>query len=131
MSSGEKRDAVTPGGSDSPADLLAFRLRGSPDVIEALREALSGAGVAAQPLARMRTLGGFAEFLTFLGSAGAFTALYQIIGRVLTRYKDRELTIARDGLSVSLKGHGLAEEKDLLRQLAPELLRDEPPSQRR
>jgi hypothetical protein len=62
------------------------------------------------------------EIIIALGSAGAFTALYQVISQFLLKNKDREITIERKGLKLTLKGHNLLEEKALLEQLAPELI---------
>lgn len=71
----------------------------------------------------LRTRGGFpTEIVVALGSAGAFTALYQIISNILEKDKNRELTIERDGNKITLKGHTLPEEKQLLRELAPDLI---------
>jgi len=61
------------------------------------------------------------QILVSLGSAGAFTALYQVISKFLEKNKDRELTIERKGIKVVIKGHGLPEEYILLEMLAPEL----------
>jgi len=70
----------------------------------------------------MRSLPQGLEFLVAIGSAGAFSAFYQITTKVLERHKDREIRIETSGNSVSLKGHSLAEEQMLLRELAPELV---------
>jgi len=61
------------------------------------------------------------EIVVALGSAGAFTALYKIICKVLEKDKDREIRIEREGVSIQIRGHSIPNEKELLKQLAPEL----------
>ena len=101
---------------------LTLSVTGDHQLISELDEALTTAGLAPRSPARMRTLPGAAEIIVALGSAGAFTALYQIISKLLERHKDREIKIERAGCSISLKAHGFTEEKELLKLLAPELL---------
>lgn len=64
------------------------------------------------------------DLLVTLGSAGAFTALYQIISMILQRHKERELTFERGETKITIKGHNLPEERELLKQLFPENLGD-------
>jgi len=64
----------------------------------------------------------FVDIVVALGSAGAFTALYQIICKLMEKDKDRELTIESDKKKVTLKGFKLPEAKELLKMLAPEVL---------
>jgi hypothetical protein len=63
-----------------------------------------------------RTRGGLpiTEVVIALSSAGAFTAIYQIICKFLERHKDREITLERGKVKVTVKGHSLPEEKELL-----------------
>ncbi len=109
-----------------------FRLRGHPELIDELQRGSQELNIPVHLAARLRDGGGFAELIVALGSAGVFTALYELISRTLARSKDRELTVERDGkggVSITLKGHAVAEERELVRQLAPELLpKDHPPA---
>lgn len=63
-----------------------------------------------------RTRGGLpiTEVVIALSSAGAFTAIYQVICKFLERNKDREITLERGKVKVTVKGHSLPEEKELL-----------------
>jgi|GEM_PF-3491669 len=100
----------------------SLKISGDKDLINDLRKALILSGLDALPLARMRTLPGVVEIAVALGSAGAFTAFYKLVANFLARHKDRVIKIERNGYSVSLKGHCLAEEKELLHLLMPDLL---------
>ena len=59
-------------------------------------------------------------FLAF-GSAGAFTALYQVISKYLERHKEREISLERGGVKITIRAHSLPEERELLGKLFPEL----------
>jgi hypothetical protein len=89
-------------------------------------QALKAAGVEIespeQPGGPLRTRGAVAasDLIVALGSGGAFTALYQVLSALIARHHEREIQIERGGVKVSLKGHSLAEEKDLLARLFPE-----------
>lgn len=61
------------------------------------------------------------EVIIALGSAGAFTALYQIICKVIGKNEAREVVIEKDGVKISIKGHSLPEQKELLDKLLPQL----------
>jgi hypothetical protein len=103
---------------------IQFRIS-SPDDPQLLVEAEAAAcsaGLEPKHPARFRDIPASLDILVALGSAGAFTALYQVIASLLAKNKDRELTIERKGLKLTLKGHSLPEEKALLLQLAPELV---------
>jgi len=63
------------------------------------------------------------EIIVAIGSAGAFQALYQVICKVLEKNKDREIIVVRKDKQITIKGHSLPEEKDIIRQIAPELIR--------
>lgn len=63
-----------------------------------------------------------AEIIVALGSAGIFTAVYQTIASYLTRNQSRELTLTKGKITLTIKGHSLPEETELLKKLAPELL---------
>ncbi len=55
-----------------------------------------------------------------LGSAGAFTAVYQVLVKFLERNKDREITLQRGDTKITIRGHSLHEERALIRELYPE-----------
>lgn len=57
------------------------------------------------------------EIIVALGSAGAFSVLYQIVNSYLRRSDDREVTFEKDDMKITIKGHSLPEEKVLFRQL--------------
>jgi hypothetical protein len=61
------------------------------------------------------------EIIVALGSAGAFSGLYQIIGKLLEKNKGWEVTIESERGKITIKGPTLPEVKELLEQLAPEL----------
>lgn len=63
-----------------------------------------------------------AEVIVALGSAGIFTAVYQTIASYLTRNQSRELTLTKGKVTITIKGHSLPEETELLKKLAPELI---------
>ena len=63
-----------------------------------------------------------AEVIIALGSAGIFTTIYQTIVSYLTRNQNRELTLTKGKVTITIKGHSLPEETVLLKKLAPELL---------
>jgi hypothetical protein len=83
--------------------------------------ALKEAGIAIRTVPRMRGAPSM-DVVVALSSAGVFTALYQVICKVLERNKDREVTIERKGVRVTLKGCSIPHVKELLAQVAPELL---------
>lgn len=62
------------------------------------------------------------EFIVTLGSAGVFTALFQVLSKFLEKHKDREITITREGREITIKGHSFQEERKLLHELIPELI---------
>jgi len=66
-----------------------------------------------------------AEIIVALSSAGIFTAVYQTISSYLIRNQARELTLTKGKVTITIKGHSLPEETELLKKLAPELLRKE------
>lgn len=61
------------------------------------------------------------DIILTLGSAGAFTALYQIICKLFEKNKDRKLVIKYKGGEIEITGHSLPEELSLLQKIAPEL----------
>jgi hypothetical protein len=78
--------------------------------------------------------GGAPEVPAFLvafayGALGQIAvAIVQYLTKYLNRNKDRELTIERGEIKLTLKGRSLPEEKELLRMLFPELYLEEPRS---
>ena len=76
-----------------------------------------------QPEYELRTGAGTPEELIIaLGSAGVFSAVYQAISSYLTRNQNREITLTKGKTTITIKGHSLPDEKELLKTLAPELL---------
>lgn len=57
-----------------------------------------------------------------LSSAGVFTAVYKAISIYLNRFNAKELTLTKNDITITIKGHSLPEEKELIQMLAPELL---------
>jgi hypothetical protein len=55
-------------------------------------------------------------------------AIIQCVTKYLSRNQNRELTIERGDIKLTLKGRSLPEEKELLRMLFPELYLEEPRS---
>ena len=111
------------GGTDPSGRLVGMGSAVVADVSQALRQ-LGGEVYAQMPESQPHTRGGLAsptEIVIALGSAGAFTALYQILCKFLERNKDRVLTLERNDVKLILKGHSMPEEKDPLDQLVPEL----------
>ena len=64
------------------------------------------------------------DIIVALGSAGAFTALYQVICKYLEKNKDREITIEREGTKICIKGHSVPEEKEFLKTFAIESMKE-------
>jgi hypothetical protein len=67
---------------------------------------------------------GVSEIIVTLGSAGIFTAFYKVLLKVLDKNKNRQITIQNKETSISITGHSLPEEKELLKMIAPHLLED-------
>ncbi len=67
------------------------------------------------------------DLVVTLGSAGVFTALYQIIFKLVEKNKDRSITIKFKKGEITINGHSLPEELDLLRIVAPELMDQKKP----
>jgi hypothetical protein len=84
-----------------------------------LREAAETAGLSPRSPPRVR---GVADILLAIGSAGAFTAVYQIIASVLKKDAERELTLKLGEVVLTVKGHNLPEEQKLLSLLMPKLV---------
>lgn len=99
-------------------------LQCEPDLVEEILDEFSLQDLTATPSAPVRSLPQSAEIAVALGSAGAFTALYQVLNKLLEKDKDREFRLERQGLSISIKAHSLPEEQALLAQLTPELLKE-------
>ncbi|MCD4811489.1 hypothetical protein K8R14_02685 [bacterium] len=76
------------------------------------------------PIIRKREVSLTPEIIIALGSAGAFTALYQIISKFFEKNKDREITIEHEGTKITIKGHSLPEEKELFKKLALDFMED-------
>lgn len=91
-------------------------------LFDELAQGIKDAGLDSTPRGvRLRMPLSTSEIIVTLSSAGAFTALYNLIVKLLEKNKERELKIEREGFTVHLKAHSLLEEKELLQQLAPEL----------
>ena len=89
-------------------------------------QALQNAGIDFRKTPRMRGVSPM-DIIIALGSAGAFTALYRVISKLLDKNKDREVTIKRGETEICLKGYSLPETNELLEQFAPELLKKNRP----
>lgn len=91
-----------------------------PGLIAELEETAGELGLNPTHPARLRAGPLPVEVIVALGSAGAFTALFQLVSSFLSKNKDRELTISipSEGKTLTMKGHSLSEEKDMLRLLA-------------
>jgi len=68
-----------------------------------------------------------ADIILTLSSAGAFTALYQVISKALEKNKDRKIVIKSKNKEIEITGHSLPEELMLLQKLAPELIKQKKP----
>jgi hypothetical protein len=66
------------------------------------------------------------EVIVALGSAGVFTALYQTITSYLARNKDREITLQKGKTKITIKGHSVPDEIELMQLMAPELVKPSP-----
>ncbi|SRR5258708_9078624 len=67
------------------------------------------------------------DIIIALGSAGAFSTVYQVVSMYLTRSKDRELTLERKDIKITIKGHRLPEERELAQLLLDEsVITDKP-----
>jgi hypothetical protein len=71
------------------------------------------------------------ELVLALSSAGTFTALYQVICKLIEKNKDREIMIRRGDTQVIIKGHKISEENQLLQELLPELAPQKTPKKRK
>jgi hypothetical protein len=70
------------------------------------------------------------EIVVGLGSAGVFTVLYKIIARYLDRNKAAEISFERSDIKITVKGHSLPAERELLAMLCPELSETNSPTSR-
>ena len=59
------------------------------------------------------------ELIVALGSAGAFTAAYNVIARYLERNKNSKVTVRKAGQEVTITGYSRSEASELLAQLYP------------
>jgi hypothetical protein len=100
---------------------------GDPDVMDELRAAVEHAGLSVASPARMRGAALPSEIIIALGSAGVFSAFFQVLSTVLTRNKTRLLKITRGTCSLTISGHTLPEELELLSQLVPEFRQEASP----
>lgn len=96
-----------------------MHLDGSKILTQDLMDRMKKAGLSASPVDRI--MPGVSEVVLALGSAGAFTAFYNIVSTLLSTNKNREITIKYNGSSISIKGHSVPEEQELLEQIAPQL----------
>lgn len=60
------------------------------------------------------------EIIVGLGSAGAFTAFYKIICKLLEKNKSREFHFVRGNTEIHINGHNILDEKELLKIIAAE-----------
>lgn len=63
-----------------------------------------------------------AEIIISLASAGVFSVTYQAIASFFARNQGRELTLTKGDVTITIKGHSLPDETELIEKLAPELL---------
>jgi hypothetical protein len=103
-----------------------IRVRGEADLVAQILREIELQKLTTVPVPRTRSLPIPAEIVVAIGSAGAFTALYQVINKFLERNKDRELRLESQGRALTIKAHSLPEEQALLKQLAPELVEQQP-----
>lgn len=61
------------------------------------------------------------EIIVALTSAGAFTAIYQIIASILKKNEKRKIMVKTPKTTISIEGHSISDEESLLKILAPEL----------
>jgi hypothetical protein len=101
---------------------LQLRLEGDASFAAEAVRALRSAHIETHMTPRMRGVSPI-EVIVTLGSAGAFTAVYKVISKLLDRNKDREVTMKRGEMEVCVKGYNLPETNELLDRLAPELLK--------
>lgn len=92
------------------------------EMVQAIREA--GIEIREQN-PRVRGLA-VVDIIVALGSAGVFTALYQVMCKILERNANRSLTIKHKGGEITISGHSLPEETALLKLVAPELAEQKP-----
>jgi hypothetical protein len=103
-----------------------LRIRTENDAVFAaeVMQAFEEAGITIRSVPRMRSASPVLDIIVELGSAGVFTALYQTLATLLTKDKDREVTIeGRGGTIITIKGHNLPEELKLLGHVSPDLLK--------
>ena len=104
------------------ATSLRIQIKDDPVLASEAAQAIKEAGIEIQPRTpRVRGIPVAIEIVVALGSAGAFTVLYQVICRLLEKNKERELTVERKGMKIRLIGHSLLEEREFLEKLVPEL----------
>lgn len=65
-----------------------------------------------------------AEIMIALGSAGAFTAAYQIIKAFLDRHQNTEVSVQQGDRHASFKGYSAPDARTLLRETFPDRHKD-------
>lgn len=62
------------------------------------------------------------EIIIALGSTGVFAGILKILHKFLESNKNREITLIRKDKKIRIKGHSQREERELLRELFPDLI---------
>ena len=103
--------------------LVHLDVTGQPILVRELEVGLKLAGLDTVTPGRMLPADVPVEIIVTLGSAGAFTALHHVLASVLRKDSARELTIAvpSTGARITVKGHNLKDEKELLRAVGSDL----------
>lgn len=104
-------------------EVIHIYIQGEDNLISSLIDASSNMQFKITRPVSLRDDTNLTTVIATLGSAGVFTAFFQILTRLLQNNKDRELLIERKGAKIVLKGHSLPEEKELISYIAPELLK--------
>jgi hypothetical protein len=91
-------------------------------LINEIKEAVDQVGLSTYRPAQIRDVAATLEIIIAFGSAGTFTMIYRIISLVLQKDKSREINIKCGDKQLSLKGHSLPAEMELIKTLVPDLI---------
>jgi hypothetical protein len=80
------------------------------------------------PLRHRRGVPSGAELIVALGSAGVFTAVWQIVREIVKRHSSREVIISIGQVSITVKGHTHQEEEKLLEDFYRQTVCSLPPT---
>jgi hypothetical protein len=102
--------------------LIHLKISCDPELMKELTDSLESKGLKTKQAVGLRNELAVSEIIIAISSAGAFTAIYQIIASILKKNEKRKITFKTKKTTISIEGHNISEEESLLKILAPELI---------